>query len=397
METLPSEPFWLGYVKLGSRSTIPTLIDPSDIVSQTDENYTTQQLQQQLQQQHMLNNDTFGKDQTSESWSFNHSGTLVLVGVFVCTFLQVFPMWWLGWNACLHVCLQYISTAGQYVLTSSMLPTIVRRFFLLLFSCCCKSFGASLSLSPSSSSLSISSKKFNNTTPASRKRTFDILPKHIAIIMDGNRRYGKEMHGDTGRGHVDGGRTLSRVIDFCLEFNIQVLTVYAFSTENWNRSQNEIDLLMDIFIAQADEIMLESMKRDVQVKILSSNPLKLPKKVTAKFNELEHITKNGSSLILNLCVSYGGRGDIVNACKHVGRELLNGNIQNVNDINENVLSRYMLTSHCQVPDPDLLIRKFICHDDTKLMCKNLSLSLSLTHTHTHTFHFNFFILYRHIW
>ena len=136
-----------------------------------------------------------------------------------------------------------------------------------------------------------------------------------------------------------------------------VLTVYAlFSSENWNRAQSEIDLLMDIFVTQSNEILIESKKRNVQVKVLSSAPEKLPTFVQEKFHELERETRHGSGMTLNLCVSYGGRGDIVNACRSVAKKIMSGDISSVLDIDEEILSKEMLTGTCSVPDPDLLIR-----------------------------------------
>lgn len=333
MATTSSE-LWLGsynFVKLGSRSTIPTFTLPNLPTTTTDgeENYTVQL------------NDTYN----SQSTNGYHSGTLVLVGVFVCTFLQVFPLalWWLGWD----LCVRWMSRIGQHVLMSSLLPTCVRKGLIF---CISLGIGEMPSLSTSTTLPS------KNTTPTPPTPQFEVLPQHIAIIMDGNRRYGKEMYGDAGRGHAEGGRTLSRVIDFCLEFHVQALTVYAFSTENWNREQAEIDLLMDIFVTQADEILHEAKSRNVQVKILSSDPMKLPMKVQQKFKELEEVTRLGTNMTLNLCVSYGGRGDIVNACRSVTQQVLNGTIATVEDITEDVLSNNVLTGDCKIPDPDLLIR-----------------------------------------
>ena len=335
MATTSSE-LWLGsynFVKLGSRSTIPTFTLPNLPTTTTDgeENYTVQL------------NDTYN----SQSTNGYHSGTLVLVGVFVCTFLQVFPLalWWLGWD----LCVRWMSRIGQHVLMSSLLPTCVRKGLIF---CISLGIGEMPSLSTSTTLPS------KNTTPTPPTPQFEVLPQHIAIIMDGNRRYGKEMYGDAGRGHAEGGRTLSRVIDFCLEFQVQALTVYAFSTENWNREQAEIDLLMDIFVTQADEILHEAKSRNVQVKILSSDPMKLPMKVQQKFKELEEVTRLGTNMTLNLCVSYGGRGDIVNACRSVTQQVLNGTIATVEDITEDVISNNVLTGDCKIPDPDLLIRKW---------------------------------------
>ena len=368
MASAPQEPFWLGTyaVKLGSRSTIPTQHTQSNY-DENDENYTHQQ---QHSFQHHEN-----------VWNISDSGTLVIIGVFICVFLQVFPltMWHMGWSAFVRCS----SSNGQYILTSSAVPARFRRAVLYVFRCCLPSLSAlssqtatrehhndierreNSSTTSSNTSSNTSSSVASPTTRSSGGAAGGLgddticsqtVPRHIAIIMDGNRRYGHEVHGDTGRGHADGGRTLSRVIDWCLEVGVQVLTVYAFSTENWNRAQSEIDLLMDIFVTQSNEILIESKKRNVQVKVLSSAPEKLPTFVQEKFQELERETRHGSGMTLNLCVSYGGRGDIVNACQSVVKKVMKGKIRSVSDINEEILSKEMLTGKCLIPDPDLLIR-----------------------------------------
>ena len=198
------------------------------------------------------------------------------------------------------------------------------------------------------------------------------VPGHIAIIMDGNRRHGKDVYGDATRGHADGGRTLSRVIDWCLELGVQVVTVYAFSTENWNRDPAEIDLLMNIFEREAEEILRESLQRGVRVRVLSSQPERLPASVRQKFAQLERETESGERLVLNLCVSYGGRDEIVGACRRVAARVESGELRS-DDINESVLGQEMLTARCapgsvngrvvgserkdmQSHDPDVVIR-----------------------------------------
>ena len=345
---LPQEPFWLGSfeVKLGSRSTIPTLIAPTTATNPYDENYTQK-----------IHDSQYYNDYTQHGWSMSHSGTMVIISVFICTLFQLLPltMWKSGWSSCLRCS----SQTAQYVLTSSVLPTRLRRLFLTFFRFCLSpstlSLSAGADVSPpattGTSTLFVpgGSSNSNSSAPST-------VPRHIAIIMDGNRRYGKEVHGDTGRGHADGGRTLSRVIDWCLEFGVEVLTVYAFSTENWNRDPKEIDLLMDIFVSQSDEILTEAKRRNVKVTVLSSKPEMLPTFVQQKFEQLERETMSGCGMTLNLCVSYGGRGDIVNACRSVASKFRKGEIQHMEDINEEMLSQEMLTGDCTVPDPDLLIR-----------------------------------------
>lgn len=98
----------------------------------------------------------------------------------------------------------------------------------------------------------------------------ELVPKHIAVIMDGNRRYGKAKYASASRGHVDGGYKLQDMVHWCIEECIRELTVYAFSTENWNRSQGEIDALMNVFCQQCEELRKESVKLQIIVRILST-------------------------------------------------------------------------------------------------------------------------------
>ena len=182
-----------------------------------------------------------------------------------------------------------------------------------------------------------------------------VVPQHIAFIMDGNRRHGKAVYGDAGRGHTEGGRALSRIVGWCLDMGVRVVTAYAFSTENWNRDPKEITLLMSIFERQADEILREALARDIRVRVLASQPERLPASVRAKFCTLEERTRGGERLTLNLCVSYGGRDEIVGACRRVARRVEDG-VCRADEVDEAMLSREMLTGGTVCPDPDLLVR-----------------------------------------
>ena len=186
------------------------------------------------------------------------------------------------------------------------------------------------------------------------------VPSHIAIIMDGNRRHGKEVYGDATRGHADGGHVLSKVIDWSLEAGIRIVTVYAFSTENWKRDPAEINLLMSIFEREAGEILKGAVERGVCVHVLSSQPERLPVSVQKKFEELQHETRHGRRLVLNLCVSYGGRDEIVGACRRVAKQVENGTMC-ADDISEAMLSNEMLTAGKagipgDISDPCVVIR-----------------------------------------
>ena len=114
--------------------------------------------------------------------------------------------------------------------------------------------------------------------PASQRQStvpLSLLPKHIAVIMDGNRRYGLSKYGNKSRGHYDGSSKLIEFAKWCLIEHIPILTVYAFSTENWNRPQGEIDSLMEIFITHCDELRIESQKRNIRVVVLSTDTSKV--------------------------------------------------------------------------------------------------------------------------
>ncbi|ETO66606.1 di-trans,poly-cis-decaprenylcistransferase [Phytophthora nicotianae P1976] len=179
------------------------------------------------------------------------------------------------------------------------------------------------------------------------------IPRHIAVIMDGNRRYGKTKYGAGVRGHTDGSKTLVNFTDWCIDAGIQALTVFAFSTENWNREQSEVDALMNLFNQFMHEIVPEALKRDVRVRVLVSDGRKLPAYIVEAIEEIETKTQNCSKFSLNLCVSYGARDEIVGACRKIATEVVRGETS-VEDINEDLVSQRMLTAG--LPDPDILIR-----------------------------------------
>ncbi|POM70487.1 Di-trans,poly-cis-decaprenylcistransferase [Phytophthora palmivora] len=199
------------------------------------------------------------------------------------------------------------------------------------------------------------------------------IPRHIAVIMDGNRRYGKNKYGAGVKGHSDGSKTLVNFTDWCIDAGIKALTVFAFSTgeilmlivsgglcadwcllvENWNREQSEVDALMTLFNQFMYEIVPEALKRDIRVRVLVSDGRKLPAYIVEAIEEIETKTQHCSKFSLNLCVSYGARDEIVGACKKIATEVANGETS-VEDINEELLSQRMLTAG--LPDPDILIR-----------------------------------------
>lgn len=177
------------------------------------------------------------------------------------------------------------------------------------------------------------------------------LPEHVAIIMDGNRRWAKKNNLNTPQGHKEGAENLKRIAKFANKIGIKYLTVYAFSTENWKRSQEEVGAIMKLlkfylldFFNWSDE--------NIKINVLG-RIAELPKDLKDQIHKIEEKTKNNTGLVLNICFNYGGRDEIVTATKNIAQKVLDGEL-NIEDINERLFSDYLYTAN--QPDPDLLIR-----------------------------------------
>mmetsp|Transcript_28236 Transcript_28236/g.40350 ORF Transcript_28236/g.40350 Transcript_28236/m.40350 type:complete len:433 (+) Transcript_28236:38-1336(+) len=181
----------------------------------------------------------------------------------------------------------------------------------------------------------------------------ECVPRHIAVIMDGNRRYGKEKYGSATRGHWDGSKTLIEFGKWCMNEGIETLTVYAFSTENWNRDADEVSALMAIFCKYCDELRGEAIQRGMRIHVLTTEGERIPEDVRRGIERLEEETKHCTKFILNICLSYGGRNEITNACKDIVIDVQAGTLD-VDEIGEATLQKKMLTNHCC--DPDIIIR-----------------------------------------
>lgn len=177
------------------------------------------------------------------------------------------------------------------------------------------------------------------------------LPEHVAIIMDGNRRWAKKNNLNTPQGHKEGAENLKRIAKFANKIGIKYLTVYAFSTENWKRSQEEVGAIMKLlkfylldFFNWSDE--------NIKINVLG-RIAELPKDLQDQIHKIEEKTKNNTGLVLNICFNYGGRDEIVTATKNIAQKVLDGELK-IEDINEKLFSNYLYTAN--QPDPDLLIR-----------------------------------------
>lgn len=175
------------------------------------------------------------------------------------------------------------------------------------------------------------------------------MPKHVGIIMDGNGRWGKANALTRSQGHYAGVQAMEKVIDASISFGIEVLTLYAFSSENWSRSQEEVNYLMRLPIRFFKQKLPEFMKRNVKI-VVSGNIDGLPAPTKKVLIQAMEETGENSGLTVNFAFNYGGRAEIIQAVKQVIRELREKNLE----LNEELIGRYLYTSG--LPDPDLIIR-----------------------------------------
>jgi len=178
------------------------------------------------------------------------------------------------------------------------------------------------------------------------------LPEHIAIIMDGNRRWAKDRGLTTKDGHKAGAKNLERIAVFCNEIGIKYLTVYAFSTENWKRTQEEVSALMFILKANLDSMLRKMDLKNIKIRVIGEKE-NIPKDIQAKIDKLVEKTKNNTGLVLNIAFNYGGRAELVHACKVIAEKVKKGEIE-LSEINEDTISSNIYTA--EQPDPDLMIR-----------------------------------------
>ncbi|MDG6225487.1 MAG: polyprenyl diphosphate synthase [Candidatus Thermoplasmatota archaeon] len=180
------------------------------------------------------------------------------------------------------------------------------------------------------------------------------VPDHVAIIMDGNRRYAEEEGRPSIDGHLMGRDKLEDVLEWCVDLGIRILTVYAFSTENFKRSRTEVDTLMGLFeenfvkIARDDRIK----KNRIKVTVLGQKEM-LSASLRAAIEEAESSSRDHDRYFFNLAIAYGGREELITAIRRIAKDSLEHRID-PEQIDENTVSNYLYTA--QFPDPDLVLR-----------------------------------------
>lgn len=180
----------------------------------------------------------------------------------------------------------------------------------------------------------------------------DLLPKHIAIIMDGNRRWAKMKKLPVSLGHKEGAKTLEKVVRYANKIGIKHITVYAFSTENWKRTEEEVSTLMGLFQSYLDDYSKRADSENIKVKIIGSKT-GLSEKMKDSIERCMERTKNNTGIIFNIALNYGGRDEIINAVKSIAQKVKENKVE-IEDIDEKIISDNLYTS--EQPDPDLLIR-----------------------------------------
>ena len=179
-----------------------------------------------------------------------------------------------------------------------------------------------------------------------------ILPKHVGIIMDGNGRWAKKRGLPRKAGHTEGARTFRKITRYCSEVGIKYLTVYAFSTENWKRPEDEVGALMKLFKSYLEEAISDFKDDDIVVRFIGDKS-GFSDELRQLMEENEECSKDRDGMVLNIALNYGSRDEIVRAVKNICRDVRNGSITEA-DITERLISDNLYTAG--QPDPDLIIR-----------------------------------------
>ncbi len=178
------------------------------------------------------------------------------------------------------------------------------------------------------------------------------MPRHIGIIMDGNRRWARKQGIDYRLGHKEGAKTLEKIVRYAKKIGIKYITVYAFSTENWKRSEEEVGALMLLLKNYLDDYSKRADTEDIKIKILGDVSA-LSKGLQKSISNAVERTKDNKAITFSIALNYGGRDEIIHAIKKIAEAVKKGSLE-IEDINEDIVSDNLYTEG--IPDPDLIIR-----------------------------------------
>lgn len=178
------------------------------------------------------------------------------------------------------------------------------------------------------------------------------IPNHVAIILDGNGRWAKKKHLPRNMGHVQGAKTVEQICEDADSLGIKYLTVYAFSTENWNRPESEVSALMKLLKKYLEDCIERANNNDMKVRVIGERT-RLGEELCSRIDELEEATKNNTGLNFTIAINYGSRDEMVRAMRKVAEDVKSAKVS-PEDIDEKYFERYLDTAG--IPDPDLVIR-----------------------------------------
>ncbi|NQW35893.1 MAG: isoprenyl transferase [Flavobacteriales bacterium] len=178
------------------------------------------------------------------------------------------------------------------------------------------------------------------------------IPQHVAIIMDGNGRWAKQKGKPRVFGHKNGVKSVQIIVEAAAEIGVNTLTLYTFSTENWNRPKEEVSVLMRILVSSLKKELKTLVKNNIRLQTIGKIDM-LPEKVLKELKEVIEKTKNNTRLTLNLALNYGAREEIVNAFKIISKKIVNNEFSS-EEIDENTINNHLYT--VTLPDVDFLIR-----------------------------------------
>ena len=177
------------------------------------------------------------------------------------------------------------------------------------------------------------------------------IPKHVAIIMDGNGRWATKRNLSRSIGHLEGSKTLKKIVEYAFSNGIEILSVFAFSTENFKRSKEEVNYLMNLFVKMFKDYFDELNEKGIKI-VFSKKESGLPDKLENIIKDVTEKTKDNKNGIFNVCINYGGQDEIVDVVKKISKKVLDGNI-NIDGINKNIIEENL---YQKLPPIDLLIR-----------------------------------------
>lgn len=178
------------------------------------------------------------------------------------------------------------------------------------------------------------------------------VPRHVAVIMDGNGRWAQRRGMDRVKGHEQGAEAVRRTVRACAERGVEALTLFSFSTENWRRPEDEVTTLMSLLARYLEGQAEELIEKDIQLRAIGELE-RLPGHVNQLLQSVMEMTSGNGGLVLTLALSYGARAELVSVMQRLAREVSGGELD-ASDINEAKVDQYLYTSG--LPDPDLLIR-----------------------------------------